>query len=88
LCPIGSLSGCVTAERFHSVPWWANGNWCPLFHFLPVSYVIWNFWPAKYSACHLLSRWYLAPHIQPWRRRRYVPPKHWSTFNELHGVIS
>jgi hypothetical protein len=43
-----------------------------------------NFWPsvakwpwlwADCSACHLLSRWYLARLIRPWRWRRYVPPK-------------
>jgi hypothetical protein len=41
------------------------------------------------SACHLLSRWYLAQLIfRPWRWRRYVSPKRWLTFSGLHGVIS
>jgi hypothetical protein len=38
------------------------------------------------SAFHLLSRWYPARLIRPWRWRQYVPPKHRSNFNELHGV--
>jgi hypothetical protein len=33
-----------------------------------------------YSACHLLSRWFVARLIfRPWRWRRYIPPKHWLT---------
>jgi hypothetical protein len=41
------------------------------------------------SACHLLSRWFLAWLIfRPWRWRRYVPPKRPLTLNRLHGVIS
>jgi hypothetical protein len=41
------------------------------------------------SACHLLSRRFLARLIlRPWRRRRYIPPKHRLNFNGLHGVIS
>jgi hypothetical protein len=41
------------------------------------------------SACHLISRWFLARLILlPWRWRRHVPPKRWLTFNELNGVIS
>jgi hypothetical protein len=35
---------------------------------------------------HLLSRWYLAQFIQPWRWRRYIPPKRRLTFSGLHGV--
>jgi hypothetical protein len=37
---------------------------------------------------HLLSRWYLAQLIRPWRWRRCSPPKLRLTFNGLHGVIS
>jgi hypothetical protein len=55
LSPIGSLSGHVRAQWFHSVPLQANGNWGQLFHHPPASYITWNFWPANYSACHLLS---------------------------------
>jgi hypothetical protein len=40
---------------------------------------------SKSSACHLLSRWFLAQLIF---KRRHVPPKRRSTFNGLHGVIS
>jgi hypothetical protein len=44
---------------------------------------------SESSACHLLSRWFLAHLIFPhWRWRRYVPPKRWLTFNGLHSVIS
>jgi hypothetical protein len=44
---------------------------------------------SRASACHLLSRWFLAWLIpQPWRWRRHVPPKRRLTFNGLHGVIS
>jgi hypothetical protein len=40
------------------------------------------------SACHLLSRWFLARLIlRPWRWRLYVPPKRRLTFNGLHGTI-
>jgi hypothetical protein len=39
-------------------------------------------------ACHLLSHWYLARLIQPWRWRWYVPLKRQLTFNRLHSVIS
>jgi hypothetical protein len=36
-----------------------------------------------------VARWFLAWLITgPWRWRQHVPPKHRSTFNELHGVIS
>lgn len=52
------------------------------------AYIIQNFWPANYSAFHLLSRWRLARLISPWRWRWYVPLKHGLTFNKLHGVIS
>jgi hypothetical protein len=86
--PIGSLGGRVTAQQFHTISWQANRNWSPLFHFSPASYTIWNFWPADYSACHLLLRWNLAWPIQPWRWRRYVLPKRRLTCNWLHGVIS
>jgi hypothetical protein len=41
------------------------------------------------SACHLLSRWFLAWLIlRSWICRRYFPPKRRLTFNGLHGVIS
>jgi hypothetical protein len=36
-------------------------------------------------ACCLLSRWYLALLIRPWRWRRYIPPKRRLTFSGLHG---
>jgi hypothetical protein len=42
--------------------------------------------PSSGPACHLLSLWFLAWLIfRPWRCRRHVPPKHWLTFNSLHG---
>jgi hypothetical protein len=88
LSPIGSLGGHVRAHWFHSVPQQANEDWGPLFHFPPASYIIRNFWPANYSACHLLSSWYIDRLIRPWRWRRYVPLECRLTFNELHGVIS
>jgi hypothetical protein len=44
-------------------------------------------WQAE-TACHLLSRWYLARRIRPWRWRRYIPPKRLLIFNGLHGVLS
>jgi hypothetical protein len=65
--PIGSLGGRVRAQRFHSAPRRANGNWGRLFHFPPASYIIRNFRQADYSERHLLSRWYLAWLIRPWR---------------------
>jgi hypothetical protein len=37
---------------------------------------------------HLLSRWYLARLIWPWRWRRYAPPKRRLTVNGLHGIKS
>jgi hypothetical protein len=41
------------------------------------------------SACHLLSRWFLARLILwPWRWRQYIPPKRELTFNGLHYVVS
>jgi hypothetical protein len=58
-----------------------------VFHFPPVSYIIRIFRLTYFSACHLLSRWYLARLIQPWRWRQYVPPKSRLTFNGIHGVI-
>jgi hypothetical protein len=61
LSPAGSRSSRVKAQQFHSVPQWADENKVPLFcsPSFP-SYIIWNFRPADYSDCHLLSRWYLA----------------------------
>jgi hypothetical protein len=47
-----------------------------------------KFLTVNYSACHLLSHSYLVRLIQPWRCRRYVPPKCWLTFSGLHGIIS
>jgi hypothetical protein len=44
--------------------------------------------PTIISACHLLSRWYLARLILPQRYRRYIPPKRRFTFNGLHDVTS
>jgi hypothetical protein len=35
-------------------------NWAPLFHFLSVSYINPYFRLADFSACHLLSRWFIA----------------------------
>jgi hypothetical protein len=75
-------------QPFHSVTRPVIGNWGPLFHFPPTSYIIRNFRPADYSACHLLSRSYLARLIIPWRWRRYVRPKRRLTFNGLHDFIS
>jgi hypothetical protein len=50
--------------------------------------IFWHITPCS-SACHLLSRWFLARLIlRPWRWERYVPPKRLLTFNGLHGVIS
>jgi hypothetical protein len=66
----------------------ATGNWGPLFHFPNASYIIRNFRPADYSACHLLSRWYLSRLFRSSRWRRNVPAKRPFTFNGLHGVIS
>jgi hypothetical protein len=43
---------------------------------------------GKHSACHLLSRCYLARLIGRWRWRRYVPPKRLLTFSRLHGIMS
>jgi hypothetical protein len=44
---------------------------------------------SAYSACRLLSRWFLARLIlRPWRCRRHVPPKRRLNFNELHCIIS
>jgi hypothetical protein len=40
------------------------------------------------GASYLLSRWYLARLIRPWRWRRYVPPKLQLTSNGLHGIIA
>jgi hypothetical protein len=41
------------------------------------------------SACHLLSRWFLARLILgPWRRTWYVLLKRRLTFKGLHGVIA
>jgi hypothetical protein len=51
------------------------------------SYTIRNFGQADYSACNLLSRWYLSRLIQSWRWRWYVPPKRRLTFKRLHGVM-
>jgi hypothetical protein len=38
----------------------ANGNRVPLYHFPSVSYIDPNYRLADYSACRLLSRWFLA----------------------------
>jgi hypothetical protein len=41
------------------------------------------------SACHLISRWFLARLIfQPWRWKRYFSPKLRLTFNGLPSFIS
>jgi hypothetical protein len=34
------------------------------------AYIIRNSLPADYSVCHLLSRWYLARLIRPWKRKQ------------------
>jgi hypothetical protein len=52
LALIGSRSGHVRTQQFHSIPQQANENWGPLFHFPPASYIIRNFQPANCSACH------------------------------------
>jgi hypothetical protein len=88
LSSTGSLGGRVRTQRLHSAPLRASGNSGPLFHFPPASYITRNLLPVDCSACHLLSRWYLARLIRPWRWRRYVPPKRRLTFTRLHGVIS
>jgi hypothetical protein len=44
--------------------------------------------PSKQSlilACRWFPAWLT---FRPWRWRRHVPPKHWFTFNGLHGVIT
>jgi hypothetical protein len=87
LTPVGSLSGRVKTQRLHSFQRRANGSWGPLFHFHPVSIINWNIPPADYSACHVLSHWYVAWLIWPRRWRRYVPPKHRFPFNGVHCVI-
>jgi hypothetical protein len=43
---------------------------------------------ASISACHLLSRWYLARFFRAWKWRRYIPPKRRLTLNRLHGDLS
>jgi hypothetical protein len=50
-----SVSFCPRDER--------TGNGVPLFHLLSVSYINPDFRLADYSACRLLSRWFLAQHI-------------------------
>jgi hypothetical protein len=42
LFPIGSLMRAIGHWRFILSYGWANRNWVPLFHFLPVSYIIWS----------------------------------------------
>jgi hypothetical protein len=46
-----------------------------------------SLWQAYYSACHLLSRRYLARLIRPCRWSQYVPPKRQLTSCGVHGVI-
>jgi hypothetical protein len=90
LSPIGLLSGHVRAQRFHSAPWSASGNWGPLFRFPPASYIIQNFWPGDYSACHLPSCWLVSCSLDSLDPEDggYVPPICWLTFHGLHSVIS
>jgi hypothetical protein len=58
------------------------------------STVFWDITPCSplsvkwHPAYRLLSRWFLARLILPWRWSRYVPPKRRLTMNGLHGVIS
>jgi hypothetical protein len=55
----------------------ANGNWGPKSRL------------DDCSACHPLSRWYLARLIlRSWRWRRCVPPERRLALNGLHGVTS
>jgi hypothetical protein len=69
--------------------WWTYTFWAPLnrnFFFFLVCHISVC---IDGSACHMLSRWFLARLIlRPRRWRRYVPPKRRLTFNGLHGVIS
>jgi hypothetical protein len=74
LSPTDLLSCQVRGQWFHSAPWWTNRNSGPLFHFLPASYIIQNFWPVNYLVCHLLSHCYLNWLMWPWKWRQYVPP--------------
>jgi hypothetical protein len=44
---------------------------------------------AVYSACHLLTCWFLLKlFLRPWRWRRYVPQKRRLQLNRLYGVTS
>jgi hypothetical protein len=44
---------------------------------------------ASYSACHVLTCWFLLKlFLWPWRWRRYVPPNRRLQLNRLHGVTS
>jgi hypothetical protein len=75
-----SVFWCITP----CCPWkfnWCFGGCCFLLQGLRIS-------RNKTSACHLLSRWFLARLILlPWRWRRRVLPKRWFTFQGLHDVV-
>jgi hypothetical protein len=77
-------------------PLWVNWRFRGTYHFhlqgKKLSFCfLYNpeFWLVDYSACHLLSRCFLAQLIfRPWIWRRYVPLKRQSTLNGLHSVTS
>jgi hypothetical protein len=85
----------VMKKAFHF--WWGE-RWFPSISKCNTSSVGWYLWSKskegghKYigfdSACHLLSRWYFARLIHPWRWRLYVPQKRRLTSSGLQGVIS
>jgi hypothetical protein len=67
-----------------------NGRVDLSLHWLTVG-TQWNHWAITRPASeleHLLSCWYLARLIRPWRWRRYISPKCQLTFSGLHGVTS
>jgi hypothetical protein len=71
----------LTVEIMKSISFWDITLCSP-------SKVRYFFRLTDYSACHLISSWYLAHLILGfWRWRRYVPSKRRLTFNVLHGVI-
>lgn len=44
---------------------------------------------SEEHSCQLLSQWFLARLFPlPWRYRRFIPPKLWSTAKDLHAVIT
>jgi hypothetical protein len=66
----------------------ANENRAPLSTYLLFPIYTPVFRLAVYSACHLLTGWFLLKlFCRPWRWRRYVPPKRHLQLNRLHGHI-